>query len=66
MVRISICAVNDVKISCRFFHAADTEYGLAAISTGTSDDNRHEKAVDTLADVLSTEHLGVSAESVAS
>jgi hypothetical protein len=56
MVRVSLSAANDVKLSCRFFHAAGIEYGLATIATGNIEGVGDERAVDTLATVLSSEH----------
>jgi hypothetical protein len=56
MVRVSISAANDVKVSCRFFLAGGIEYGLATIATGTIEGAGDERAIDTLAGVLSTEH----------
>jgi hypothetical protein len=56
MVRISLCAANDVRVSCRFFLAAGIEYGLATIATGNIDGGNDERAAGALAARLSSGH----------
>jgi len=56
MVKVSLCATNDVRVSCRFFLASGIEYALATIATGNIDSGGDERAASALAGVLSPEH----------